>query len=97
VSETADPQTTASLGAAFATALAAKDFDGVRDLLHPEVDFRGLTPRRAWEATDAETVCSGFRRPTSALWAWLWTGSWLRRFSVGVGEADCQLGSGPHS
>jgi hypothetical protein len=48
--------TSTSLGAAFATALAAKDFDAVRDLLHPEVDFRGLTPRRTWEASDPEAV-----------------------------------------
>ena len=44
------------LGADFARALAAKDFDRVRDLLHPEVDFRGMTPNRTWEASDPETV-----------------------------------------
>jgi hypothetical protein len=54
--ETARVEASASLGAAFADALAAKDFDRIRDLLHPEVDFRGLTPRRDWEASDAETV-----------------------------------------
>jgi hypothetical protein len=56
VSETAKVEAPASLGDAFATALAAKDFDRIRELLHPEVDFRGLTPSRTWEAADAETV-----------------------------------------
>jgi hypothetical protein len=56
VSETAKVAVSASLGDSFATALAAKDYDRIRDLLHPEVDFRGLTPSRSWEADDAETV-----------------------------------------
>jgi hypothetical protein len=49
----ADPTT---LGARFATALAKKDFDRVRGLLHPEIDFRGLTPNRYWEAGDPDAV-----------------------------------------
>jgi hypothetical protein len=56
VSETLKVDAPASLGGAFATALAAKDFDRIRELLHPEVDFRGLTPSRDWQAEDAETV-----------------------------------------
>jgi hypothetical protein len=56
VPETFKVETSASLGDAFATALAAKDFARIRDLLHPEVDFRGVTPSRAWEASDAETM-----------------------------------------
>jgi hypothetical protein len=56
VPETVKVETSASLGAAFATALAAKDFDAVRAILHPEIDFRALTPRRNWEASDPETV-----------------------------------------
>jgi hypothetical protein len=48
--------TTASLGHDFAEALGAKDFDRVMTLLHPEVDFRGLSPRRNWEATGPEAV-----------------------------------------
>ena len=56
VSETVKVETSASLGAAFATALAAKDFDAIRAILHPEIDFRGLTPRRDWEASDPETL-----------------------------------------
>jgi len=35
-----------TLGAAFAEALTAKDFERVAALLHPAVDFRALTPNR---------------------------------------------------
>jgi hypothetical protein len=45
-----------TLGQSFARALAAKDFDAVANLLHPEIDFRGLTPRRSWEATTPDDV-----------------------------------------
>src|ERR1700750_1339846 len=42
---------------AFARALAIRDFDKLRSLLDPEVEFRALTPRRSWEANgDVETV-----------------------------------------
>ncbi|HEY1833701.1 MAG TPA: hypothetical protein VGG08_04630 [Solirubrobacteraceae bacterium] len=47
-----------TLGADFARAFAAKDFERVSQLLHPEVEFRGLTPRRNWEADDAGSVVS---------------------------------------
>jgi hypothetical protein len=47
-----------TLGADFAVALAAKDFDRMLDLMHPEIDFRGLTPSRFWEAGDREAVVS---------------------------------------
>jgi hypothetical protein len=50
---------TETLGAQFATALAEKDFDRLRELLHPEVDFRGMTPSRFWEASDPDTVVAG--------------------------------------
>jgi hypothetical protein len=53
---------TATLGAAFAQALAAKDFDRIRDLLHPEIEFRALTPKRFWEASDPAAVISGVLR-----------------------------------
>lgn len=44
-------------GPAFAHALAARDFDKLRSLLDPEVEFRALTPRRSWEADgDSPTV-----------------------------------------
>ena len=55
------PQT-ATLGAEFARALGAKDFDAVRELIHPEVDFKGVTPRRSWEAGDPESLISGVLR-----------------------------------
>jgi hypothetical protein len=45
-----------TLGADFARALAAKDRGRMRDLMHPEIDFRGLTPRRSWEANDRDEV-----------------------------------------
>lgn len=41
---------TTGLGARFAAALAAKDTAALTDLLTPDVDFLGLTPRRMWEA-----------------------------------------------
>ncbi len=50
------------IGAEFAHALAGKDFDRVADLIHPEIDFRGLTPKRVWEARDPETLISGVLR-----------------------------------
>jgi hypothetical protein len=49
---------TATLGAEFARALAVKDFGRIRELVHPEIDFRGLTPSRSWEASDVETLIS---------------------------------------
>jgi hypothetical protein len=48
-----------TLGAQFAIALAAKDFDRVRGMLHPEIDFRGMTPNRVWEADGPDTIVSG--------------------------------------
>jgi hypothetical protein len=47
---------TTTLGAEFVHALAVKDADRIRGLLHPEIDFRGLTPNRTWEATDPDAV-----------------------------------------
>jgi hypothetical protein len=47
-----------TLGAEFARALAAKDSSRILDLLHPEIDFGGLTPSRNWEATGPESVMS---------------------------------------
>ncbi len=51
-------QTTASLGTDFARALAAKDSDRIRELIHPQIDFRGLTPSRFWEASDGDELLS---------------------------------------
>jgi ketosteroid isomerase-like protein len=45
-----------SLGAAFADAIASKDYARMAELLHPEVDFRALTPNRFWQANDPDTV-----------------------------------------
>jgi hypothetical protein len=47
---------TDSLGRRFAQAVAAKDHPGVLELLHPEVDFRAMTPRRVWEAEQPQDV-----------------------------------------
>lgn len=46
----------AALGPRFAAALAARDAAAMRALLHPDVEFRALTPRRAWEADDPDAV-----------------------------------------
>jgi hypothetical protein len=51
---TTQGQTT--LGADFAHAVAAKDAERIRSLVHPEVDFRGMTPSRNWEAGDADAL-----------------------------------------
>lgn len=44
------------LGRRFATALVGRQVPVLTELLAPDVDFRGLTPGRAWEATDATGV-----------------------------------------
>ncbi len=46
----------ATMGVEFARALAAKDSARLAELLHPEVEFRALTPRRNWEANDPEAT-----------------------------------------
>ena len=46
-------QREATIGTDFARAFAAKDAGRIRDLVDPNVDFRGLTPSRSWEASDA--------------------------------------------
>ena len=45
-----------TVGERFAEAVAAKDFERAGQLLDPEVDFRALTPNRAWEASGADAV-----------------------------------------
>jgi hypothetical protein len=45
-----------TLGTDFARALAAKDSERLADLIHPQIDFRGLTPSRPWEAADAAAL-----------------------------------------
>jgi hypothetical protein len=44
------------LGTRFVDALAIRDRDGLTAVLHPEVDFRGMTPNRVWEAGDPGSV-----------------------------------------
>jgi hypothetical protein len=47
---------TGTLGERFARALAAKDYEGMTSLLHPQVDFRGMTPNTFWQATGSREV-----------------------------------------
>lgn len=49
-------------GVEFARALAEKDFARLADLLDPEVDFRGVTPRRFWEAGTPDELIDGVLR-----------------------------------
>jgi hypothetical protein len=48
-----------ALGAKFAEALARKDWTAVLEVVDPDVDFQGLTPRSVWEASDAHTLVDG--------------------------------------
>jgi hypothetical protein len=45
-----------TLGERFAAALAAKDSDALREMLADDVDFKGLTPRKFWEASNPDEV-----------------------------------------
>jgi hypothetical protein len=54
--------TTTTLGREFAESLASKDFDQLRSLLDPEIDFCGLTPGRTWEASGPAEVVDGVLR-----------------------------------
>ena len=47
-----------NLGAEFVRALAGKDSRRLLDLMQPDIDFRGLTPSRTWEASDRDAVLS---------------------------------------
>jgi hypothetical protein len=52
-----EPATTTSvLGRRFVEALAAKDAGALTAVLHPEIDFRALTPNRVWEAHDRDDL-----------------------------------------
>ena len=44
--------TDAALGHRFAEALGRKDFAAAAAVFGPEMEFRALTPRRTWEASD---------------------------------------------
>jgi hypothetical protein len=53
---------TATLGAEFAQALAAKDFERLLGMFDPEVDFRALTPRLFWDPGGPEEIVGGALR-----------------------------------
>jgi hypothetical protein len=61
---TVDPGATTAefAGREFAQALAVRDFDKLRSLLDPQIEFRALTPRRAWEANDDAETLALFQR-----------------------------------
>jgi hypothetical protein len=46
-------------GKAFVAALAARDWDTMREVLDPAVDLRAVTPGRVWTAADADTAIEG--------------------------------------
>ncbi|HEY2767252.1 MAG TPA: hypothetical protein VGI76_03295 [Solirubrobacteraceae bacterium] len=46
----------ASVTGGFLDAILARDFSRARDLLHPAIDFRAMTPKRVWEADDPAGV-----------------------------------------
>lgn len=50
-----------ALGRQFAEAVAAKDHDEVRRLIHADVDFRAMTPSRVWEASGPDQVIDALR------------------------------------
>jgi hypothetical protein len=50
------------LGEAFARAIAAKDHARVVELLHPELDFRAMTPGRMWDATGPADVVTALEQ-----------------------------------
>jgi hypothetical protein len=45
-----------TLGAEFVRALAEKDSGRMLDLMRPDIDFRGMTPNRVWEASARDEV-----------------------------------------
>lgn len=47
---------TESLGRQFGEAVAAKDHAAILALLHPDLDFRAMTPGRVWEADSPDDV-----------------------------------------
>jgi hypothetical protein len=51
-----DEATGSDLAHRFAAALAARDADGLRSLFGGELDFRGLTPGRVWEASTPDAL-----------------------------------------
>lgn len=50
-----------SLGAKLAHSIARHDFTQIAELLHPDIEFRALTPRRLWEPATREEVIDVLR------------------------------------
>jgi hypothetical protein len=50
------PATDQVIGERFARAVGAKDAPELKALLHPEVDFRAMTPAKFWESADVDEV-----------------------------------------
>jgi hypothetical protein len=48
--------TATTLGTDFAKAFAAKDAARIRELVHPEIDFKALTPNQNWEAAGPDAL-----------------------------------------
>jgi hypothetical protein len=46
----------AGVASAFVDAIVARDVTRAVALLHPEIDFRAMTPNRVWEAPDPAAV-----------------------------------------
>ena len=51
----------------FVDAILARDFSRARGFLHPDIDFRAMTPKRVWEADGPadveETLRAWFEHP----------------------------------
>lgn len=45
-----------SLGARFASAVAAKDHTRIREIIHPEIDFWAMTPEDIWDASGPDEI-----------------------------------------
>ena len=45
-----------SLGARFASAVAAKDHTRIREIIHPEIDFWAMTPGDIWDASGPDEI-----------------------------------------
>ncbi|HTA13783.1 MAG TPA: hypothetical protein VK781_02885 [Solirubrobacteraceae bacterium] len=46
----------AGITSGFVDAVLARDFSRASGLLHPDIDFRAMTPNRVWEANDPAGV-----------------------------------------
>jgi hypothetical protein len=76
-----------TVGREFAEALAAKDFDRIAgELVASEIDFKALTPSRAWEVSSAAALV------TEVFNSWLEEDDHVDELvAVETGEfADCQ-------